>query len=125
MAKNTAASAAEKIAALQEAAVKANNDLLREMKAAGLPVYNGMAFFTSAFRQEQIEGGSFGDFRIIGTNLNGVVLGAEDTKAAQQEAKPVDNTPVVAAPRRFFLDISSRKQSSDRKVTPGTLGKLV
>ena len=125
MAKKTAASAAEKIAALQEAAVKANNDLLREMRAAGLPVYNGMIFFSSAFRQEQIEGGSFADFEIVATDLSGEVLQQEDTKAAQQEAKPVDNTPVVAAPRRFFLDLNHRKQRGDQRITPGTLGKLV
>ena len=124
MAKKTAAGAAEKIAALQEAAVKANNELLREMRAAGLPVYNGMIFFSSAFRQEQIEGGSFADFEIVATDLSEALQG-EDTKAEQQEAKPVDNTPVVTAPRRFFLDLNHRKQRDDKRITPGTLGKLV
>lgn len=125
MAKKTAASAAEKIAALQEAAVKANNDLLREMRAAGLPVYNGMIFFSSAFRQEQIEGGSFADFEIVATDLSGEVLQQEDAKAEQQEVTPAEQTPVIEAPRRFFLDLNHRKQRDDKRITPGTLGKLV
>ena len=124
MATKTASSAAEKIAALQKAAVKANNDLLREMRAAGLPVYNGMIFFSSAFRQEQIEGGSFADFKIVATDLS-AALQQEDTKAAQREVKPAEQTPAIEHPRRFFMDISKRKQYSDRRITPGTPGKLV
>lgn len=125
MAKKTAASAAEKIAALQEAAVKANNDLLQEMKAAGLPIYNGLIFFTTAFKVEQIEGGTFGDFELTATDLSSEVLRQEDEKTAQQEAKPAERGPVEVKPRRFFIDINHKKQREDKKITPGTPGRLI
>ena len=115
----TAQEHAAKIAALQDVAAGALNELSRELAAAGLPLNSPLQFYGRIFRTEA-DGLAlqFEPEPVTAADIQD----EESRRALQDEAARTPREFVCRKGPARFIDISakSRPAGRDKKVTPGT-----